>query len=1053
MMLSDISVKRPVFASVLALLLVVFGFVAFTRLPLREYPDVDPPIVSVSTTYPGASAAVIESRITQIIEDRVAGIEGVKFINSRSVDGRSSISIEFEISRNIEAAANDVRDRVSGVLNQLPDEANPPEVEKADADNEPILWLNLASEQLTTEQISDYAERVLVDQFSAVDGVARVRVGGQRTYAMRVWLDRQALASRGLTVADVERALRSENVEAPAGSLESGDMFYTLRIDRPFRTADDFKQLVVATGENGYRVRLGDVARVERGTVDDRSMFRGNGEPMVGLGIVKQSTANTVEVAQGAWALSQRLNEKLPDGLQIYRGFDGSVFIAASIREVYLTLFISVALVTLIIFLFLGSFKATLIPAVTVPVSVLATFIVLYALGLSINLLTLLGLVLAIGLVVDDAIVVLENIDRRMKLYGESALVAAYRGTREVGFAVIATTLVLIAVFVPITFMQGVTGKLFTEFALTISAAVAFSCLVALTLSPMMASILLRGGEKKQKGPLSRLPEIVGSGFDKLSRAYGRLFDAVIAARWLMMFGVVASLIASWFLFQALPREYTPREDRGSFFINVRAPEGASFEYTSRYMDEIERRLLPFTETGEVSRMLVRAPGFGGNTYNQGAVIVVLGDFEERRPADEIIGEINGKLSDLPGVRAVALMRQGLSGGGGQPVQVVLGGPSFEQLVEWRDKYLAALEKDNPGVTNIDWDYKETQPQFRIQIDYARAADLGVTVDEIGNTLQTMLGSRRVTTYIDRGEEYDVIVEGQRSDQSSPNDVENIFVRSARTGELIPLANLVTLQPVADSPALNRYNRVRAITIEAGLAEGVTLGTALDGMERVARAALPPEATLQYKGQSFDFKNSGGSILFVFGIGLLIVFLVLAAQFESWIHPMVIMLSIPATVLGGLIGIWLTGNSLNIYTQIGLIMLIGLAAKNGILVVEFANQLRDAGMEFRAALKQAAMTRLRPILMTGLTTAAGAVPLVMAHGAGAETRAAIGVVILFGIAAAVIVSLVVVPVAYAMLARGTGSPGDVERKLEDEARAVPDPKETYADELPARAAE
>ena len=1038
MLLSDTSVKRPVFASVISILLIVFGLVAFSRLPLREFPDIDPPVVSISVNYPGASASVVETRITQIIEERIAGIGGVRFINSRSRDGQADISIEFNVNRDIDAAANDVRDRVSSVADRLPPEADPPEVEKADADDDVILWLNFASQNMTTPELTDYANRFLVDRFSAIDGVARIQVGGARDYAMRVWLDRRALAARGLTAGDVERALRAENVEAPAGTLESGPVSYTLRIDRSFRTAEDFANLVIAQGE-GYLVRLKDVARVERGTVDDRTMFRGNGEPMVGLGIVKQSTANTVDVAKSAKELMNELNATLPEGMQIYLSFDSSVFIEASIREVWTTLGIAVVLVTLVIFLFLGSFRTTIIPAVTVPVSVIATFIVLYSLGFTLNLLTLLALVLAIGLLVDDAIVVLENIHRRMQEEKETPLVASYNGARQVGFAVIATTLVLMAVFIPITLMEGNTGRLFTEFAVTIAAAVGFSSLIALTLSPMLASKILKPHSESRSGPLAGFIQGIDTTLDKIRDGYSRIFDFLVRRPIAIALATLAIMAGSWFLFQDLDSEYAPREDRGGFFISVRGPEGASFEYMERYLDEIERRLLPYTESGEISRLLIRAPGWGGG-YNQGNVVAVLEDWDERRPADEIINEINAKMSDLPGIRGFAMMRQGLAGGGGKPVQFVIGGPSYEELVVWRDTFLAAIEADNPGIVDIDWDYKETQPQYRIQINYERAADLGVTVAEIGTTLETMLGSRRVTTYLDNGEEYDVIVEGIRSEQNTPTDVQNIYVRSARSGELIPLSSVVTLQPFADSPTLNRYNRVRAITIDADLAPGVTLGTALDGMERIARDVLPTEATIDFKGQSLEFRSAGASIAFVFVIGLLIVFLVLAAQFESWIHPLVIMLAVPATLAGGLLGLWLTGQTLNIYTQIGLIMLIGIAAKNGILIVEFANQLRDEGKDFDTALKQAALARLRPILMTGLTTAAGAVPLIITSGAGAETRIAIGVVILFGSLAAVTVALIVVPTAYTLLARRTGSPGDVTRRLEEElAEPAPAP--------------
>jgi len=533
-------------------------------------------------------------------------------------------------------------------------------------------------------------------------------------------------------------------------------------------------------------------------------------------------------------------------------------------------------------------------------------------------------------------------------------------------------------------------------------------------------------------------------------KGYGWIIDRLLKRPILVGLVLVGLLGTAVYGVNNIQQEYVPIEDRGGFFVRVRGPEGASYAYMERYMDEIERRLLPYTETEddsppEITRLLIRAPGFGGNSYNAGFVIVVLNDWSVRRPAQEIINEINGDLNDLPGIRAFAIMRQGLGGGTGKPVQFVLGGPSYETLTEWRDTFVEALEANNPGIEDIDWDYKETQPQYRIDINYDRAADLGVTVDDIGSTLQTMLGSRRVTTYIDNGEEYDIILEGLRNEQNNANDVSNIYVRSDRSRRLIPLSNLVTIKPSADSATLNRYNRVRAITIEAGLADGAALGDVLDAMQATAREVLPQEATIDFKGQSLDFKNSGSSIIFVFATGLVIVFLVLAAQFESYRHPIIIILTVPATIAGGLLGLWLTGNSLNIYTQIGLIMLIGLAAKNGILIVEFANQLRDEGMDFDSAIKESAMTRFRPIVMTGLTTAAGAIPLLTSSGAGSETRAAIGVVILFGVIAAALVCVLFVPTAYALIARGTGSPKDVERRLEEEGKAHPVPEDGNPD--------
>ncbi|MFZ0788229.1 MAG: efflux RND transporter permease subunit [Chromatiaceae bacterium] len=1035
MILSDISVTRPVLAAVLSLLLIAFGLVAFERLPLREYPDIDPPVVSVETRYPGASANVVETRITQLIEDRISGVEGIRTIESVSEDGRSAITIQFAVGRDIDGAANDVRDRVSGILDQLPEEADPPDIQKVDSNEDVIMWLNLVSERMTVPELTDYARRNLVDRFSVLDGVARVRVGGDQTYAMRIWLDRNALASRGLTVADVESALRAENLELPAGSVESLSRQFSVRVDRAFATPEQFARLVLGRGVDGYLVRLGDVARVERGTEENRTFFRGNGVPMVGLGIIKQSTANTIAVADAAKAEMARVNPTLPEGMEIKQSYDTSVFVKGAIREVYKTLGIAIALVVLVIFLFLGSVRAMLVPAVTVPVSIIATFSVLLALGFSINILTLLALVLAIGLVVDDAIVVLENVHRRMEQYGETRLVASFRGTRQVGFAVVATSIVLVAVFVPIAFLQGDVGRLFAEFALTMAAAVAFSTFVALTLSPMLASKILP--QDHRKAGLSHAVDWV---FARVRRGYLTLLRLLLSARWLVVLIFAGTLAGAWWLFQQIPQEYAPKEDRGAFFVLVDGPEGASYAYMKEYMDEIERRLTPYTESGEAIRLLVRAPRtFGsGQIFNSGIAVMVLNEFSSRRSAWVIMDEIKSKLADLPGVKAVPVMRQGFGARIQKPVQFVLGGGTYEELAQWRDTLLAAIESDNPGLTGIDWDYKETKPQLRVQIDYDRAADLGVKVGTIGRTLETMLGSRQVTTYLDAGEEYDVILEGERDAQRTPASLTNLYVRSERSGELIPLSNLVSVSEIADSKSLNRYNRMRAITIQANLADGLALGAALDYLEGMARQNLPEQAQIDFKGQSRDFKEASGGILFVFALGIVVVFLELAAQFESWIHPLVIMLTVPLAMAGALLGLWLEGQTLNIYSQIGLIMLVGLAAKNGILIVEFANQLRDQGQSFRDALLEASEVRLRPIVMTGITTAAGSLPLLLSSGPGAETRAVIGTVILFGVLAATLFTLFVVPVAYDVLARRTGSPGDVARQLDqEEALAAP----------------
>ncbi|MGF1735538.1 efflux RND transporter permease subunit [Photobacterium satsumensis] len=1024
MWLSDISVTRPVLGSVISLLLVVFGLVAFERLPLREYPDIDPPVVTISTSYRGASAAIVETRITQLVEDRIAGLEGIRSISSRSRDGRSSVTLEFSIGRDIDAAANDVRDRIAGILNNLPDESDPPEVQKAAAGSEVIMWLNLVSDRMDTLALTDYARRYLVDRFSVLDGVAGIRLGGGKSYALRIWIDRQKLAARGLTVTDIEDALRDDNIELPAGSVESQSRQFTVRTQRSFVSPEDFVRLVVGSGDDGYLIRLGDVAKVELAAEEDRITFRGNTQDMIGIGITRQSKANTLDVAKAANDLVDQLNPTLPPGMEIKRSYDSSVFIQASIDEVYKTLLIALGLVVAVIYLFLGSVRAMLIPALTLPVSLIGAFTVLYALGFTLNLLTLLALILAIGIVVDDAIVMLENIHRRISS-GEPPLKAAFLGAKQVSFAIIATTVVLVAVFLPIGFLEGDLGKLFREFSIAISAAVMLSSLVALTLSPMMASKLMQPIDKE-----SGLVRLSSRAMAALTSSYkGMLAHAIERPRRVIV-ALVLVLVACGWLQQRLPSEFAPREDRGAMFIIINGPQGASFDFIQPYMNEVEHRLMPLVEAGEIKRLLIRAPRGWGRVadFSNGFAIVVLEDWAKRRPAGAIIGDIHRRLGDLAGITAFPVMRQPFGRGVGKPVQFVLGGGSYEELAQWRDTILEAAAS-NASIVGLDHDYKETKPQLRIVIDRDRAGDLGVSLKTIGQTLESMLGSRQVTTYTWRGEEYDVVIEGQRERQNTAADLANLYVRAEQAEALVPLSSLIRVDEYAGAPQLNRYNRVRAITLEANLADGYTLGEALGYLNGLVDELLPADAVVNYKGASKDYQDSSTSIVFIFALALVVVFLVLAAQFESYIHPLVIMLTVPLATLGALLGLYFTDQTLNIYSQIGLIMLIGLSAKNGILIVEFANQLRDQGMAFDEALLEAASERLRPILMTAITTIAGTIPLILATGAGAENRVVIGIVVLCGITVATLFTLIVIPVMYRLLARHTQSPEHVSRQL------------------------
>ncbi|MDN7132726.1 efflux RND transporter permease subunit [Halomonas sp. MC140] len=1029
MRLSDISVQRPVLAMVIAALIIAFGLMALNRLPLQEYPTIDPPVVTIDTRYPGASASVVETRITQVLEDRIAGVEGIDLITSQSEDGRSRIEIEFSLDMDIDAAANDIRDRISGALRNLPDDADSPEVTKADSSEEIVVWLSLSGEDYSITELTDYANRFLVDSLSVQPGVARVRVGGGSDYAMRVWVNRNALAARGLTVSDIEDSLRAENVELPAGSIESQDRQFIVRLPRSFASAEDFQRLALNQGDNGYLVRLADVARVEVGAVEDRTVFRSNGVPMVGLGMIMQSTANVIELSDAVKIELERLQGTLPEGMSLSLDYDASLFVSGAIDQVVMTLFIAMGLVVVVIFLFLGNLRTTLVPAVTVPIAVIGAFTALAAMNFSINLLTLLALVLAIGLIVDDAIVVLENINRRMHDYGETPLVAAFRGTRQIAFAVIATTLVLVAVFVPLSMLQGDIGRLFSEFALTMAAAVVISTLLALTLTPMMASKILKPGMHD-----SRIGKSVQWLLNGTQRRYQTSLEWMLRMRWLVVAVFILLIAATAWLATALPNEYTPQEDRGNFIVLVNGPEGATFSYMMDYMDEIEARLAPMVASGELERVVVRAPRGYGNieNFNSGFIIVNMADWGSRRSAWEIMAEVRQTLSRLPGVQAFPVMRQGFGQRTQKPVQFVLGGGTYEQLARWRDTLIDHVRENNPNLMALESNYNETQPQLRVDINYQRAAALGVTVTEIGRTLEVLLGGRNVTRYVDDGEEYDVILEGDRSSQNSPRALDNIQVRSARSGELIPLASLVTLSDFAGASTLNRFDRIRSITIEANLADGYPLGEALAYLQESAAELLPAEAQTNVAGASRDFQQASGATAFLLIFGALVVFLVLAAQFESLIHPFVIMLTVPLAMSGALLALLLSGQSLNIYSQVGLVLLIGLAAKNGILIVEFANQLRDEGHAFRTALIEASVTRLRPILMTAVTTMAGAIPLIISTGPGAESRLVIGTVIMAGVGSATLFTLFVVPVAYDLLARYTGSPGAVKRQLEDE---------------------
>jgi multidrug efflux pump len=1059
MMLSDVSVRRPVFAAVGAIVLCVIGLAAFFFLPVRELPDVDPPVVSVSTSYAGASAEVIESRITEPIEQQIAGIQGVERITSTSRDGRSSVNIEFSLDRNIDDAANDVRDRVSRVLGRLPDQADPPEVSKADSDSSPIIILFLRSTSMNRLELTDYADRYLVDRLATVPGVATVNIFGEQRYAMRIWLDAPAMAARGLTVTDVETALTSQNVELPAGTLETGQKDYTVRVARTYSRPEDFRQLPIGTrgasgvtaatqtttaavpsgatgaiqGRTGYVTRLGDIARVEEAPAEDRRLFRGNGLDQIGLAVTRQAQSNDLAISEGVKALMTDIQPTLPPGVTLQVGMDNSVFTSHAIDEVWITIGISMALVALVNFIFLGSLRAAIIPSVVAPICLLATFIVLAPLGFSLNLLTLLALVLAIGLVVDDAIVVVENIQRRLDL-GEPPLVAAERGARQVFFAVVATTIVLLAVFAPLLFLPGYVGRLFVELAAAIAAAVAFSAFLALSLSPMMASKILRPAHSG-----GWLNKRVDGAMDRLRESYGATLSLFLGRR-VALLGVIGLFVVvvggAAVMFLRLPNELVPGEDRGRVQLRVAGPEGAGFDYTRDIMLGLEPILQPYRDSGEADSFLVSAPGFGGGSYNSGSGNLILADWSKReRSADEIAQELNGKLRTQTGAQVNASVpgafQRGGGGGGGNSnsVELIVTGAEYADIYNWLQPVLAA-SLDNPGFSRPRLNYEPTAPRLLVDVDPEKAAGLGVSAQSIGRTLETMFGSRRATTYIKGGQEYDVILQTNRDERRTVDDLESLYVTTG-SGQLVPLSAVVQTQTSGDTPDRRRLDRQRSISLQADLNPGYTIDDAVAFLNQVASEQPQGVVALRWGGAARDQQEAGGAVIAAFGLALLLVFLVLAAQFESWITPAVIMLTVPLAAAGGLFGLTMAGSSLNLYSQIGLIILIGVAAKNGILIVELANQLRDQGRSITEAIIESSTLRLRPIIMTSIATAFGALPLVLWQGAGAGSRQTIGVVIFAGAIFATLLTLFVVPVIYAMLARFTKSPEYTARLIEE----------------------
>jgi len=1008
-------IRRPVFATVMSLIVLLIGLVSYLQLTVREYPNIDEPIVSVRTDYPGASAEIIETQVTQVLENSIAGIEGIETITSSSEPEESRISVRFRLGTNPDVAASDVRDRVSRVRGRLPDEIEEPVIAKVEADAQAIVYIAFTSNRHSALEVSDYADRYVRDRLQNLPGVAEVRIFGERRYAMRIWLDRARLAAYRLTTDDVELALRQQNVEVPSGRIESLDREFTVLSRTGLVTPEEFGRIVIKDAD-GFPVRMRDVARVEVGPRDERRVTRFNGDTAVMLGIVKQATANPLDVSSAMRDVMPDLVRDLPAGMNAKISYDKSIFIEESINAVYTTIAEAVGLVVIVIFFFLRTLRATIIPLVTIPVSLIGSFAIMSLLGFSINTLTLLSMVLAIGLVVDDAIVVLENIHRHIE-DGMKPLRAATVGIGEISSAVVAMTLTLAAVYAPVAFAPGRTGTLFAEFALTLAGAVLVSGFVALTLSPMMCSRLLREHESH-----GRLYNFLERGLDALNRGYRRALELTLRLRPLVVVVALAVAGASWILLTGLKSELAPVEDRGVLFTAGNAPEGSTIDFTARYAADFEEVL---SQVPEVQHYFIIA---GARDVTEVISFSQLTPWDEReRSQMEIVRSIQPELARITGVRAFA-NNPGSFGQSARskPVEFVIQtSESYDKLNEYVDRFLAEAEK-NPGLINLDSDLRLNKPQLDVEVDRERVADTGVGVLTLGRTLETLLGGRQVTRYNLNGEQYDVVVQVAPDDRRTSGDLHDIYVRG-RGGSMIQLSNLVELRETVAPTELNRFNQFRAATITGNLAPAYSLGEALDAMEAIAEDVLPAQVRFDYAGESREFKEAGTSLMFVFVLALAFIFLVLAAQFESFRDPLIIMLTVPLSITGALMALEFSGGTLNIYSQIGLVTLIGLISKHGILIVQFANRLQDEGKPLREAVVEAAALRLRPILMTTGAMVSGAVPLAIAAGAGAESRQEIGWVIVGGMTFGTLLTLFVVPTAYTFLARDRSRPPAADR--------------------------
>ncbi|MGA1286191.1 MAG: efflux RND transporter permease subunit [Rubrivivax sp.] len=1023
MVLSELSIRRPVFATVMSLLIVLLGVVSFKNLSVREYPRIDEPVVTVNTRLPGASAEIIESQVTKPLEDSIAGIDGIDILTSISRAERSQITARFKLSKDPDNAAADVRDRVSRIRGRLPSSVDEPVIAKVEADAFPVIWLAFTSPTMSSLEITDAINRIVKPRLQTVQGVADVQVFGDRRFAMRVWLDAERLASYRLTVQDVEDALRRQNLEVPAGRIESAQREFNVTSRTDLNTERQFGQIALRV-INGYTVRLGDVARIEQAPASDRSIVRLNGVPSMSAGIIRNATANPLTISEEVRELLPKIKQDLPPGMDFVIANDNSVFIDRSVKAVYTTTAEAVVLVALVVFVFLRTLRASVIPLVTIPVSLIGVFSMMALAGFSINTLTLLSLVLAIGLVVDDSIVVLENIFRHIE-EGLTPIKAAIKGVREISFAVIAMTLTLAAVFAPLAFTPGRTGRLFIEFALTLAGAVIVSGFVALTLTPMMCSKLLR----HEPNP-SRFDRMMERVLVKLTDGYTVVLRGVLSQRWIVVLLMVASGAGSWWLYTTTKSELAPMEDRGVVLVNVSAPDGSTLQYTGRYIQAIERIASGYKE---FDRNFVVA---GNPTVSQGSVVLRAVDWEAReRSTQELARELQGRIAGLPGVSAFPITPPSLGQGfRSRPVNfVIVSSDSYENLAKAAQAMVAEMAR-NPGLIAPDVDLRMDSPEIFIDVDRERAADAGVNVDQVARMIETMLGGRAVTRYKRDAEQYDVLVQTTASGRATPDDIERLFVRG-RGDTMVPLSSIVKLRETVSPRELRHFNQRRSVSITANLAPDYSLGEALEFMEAAAGRVLQPGYATELNGVSREFRDASGALAIVFLLALLFIFLVLSAQFESFVDPFVILLAVPLSMVGALAALQWSGGTLNVYSQIGLVTLVGLITKHGILIVEFSNQLRQQGREVMEATVEAASLRLRPILMTTGAMVLGALPLALATGAGAESRRQIGWVIVGGMSFGTLLTIFVVPTIYTLFARRR-VPGEI-IVPDDEPQAAP----------------